>query len=218
MKISIIHPSRGRPVKARATAKQWLTNLTSDAEIEYILSIDDDDSQKRWYHEWFNFAKITTGHNHNVVEAMNAGAAAATGDILVCISDDFECPNKWDELLINASPDWQRDIAIRINDTITKESDVILTLPILSKTLYDKLKYIYHPSFTGMFADNDLAEECVSRNCLIQKWDLVFAHNHWVNGKAPKDDTYNRHNTTASWTIGINVIEQRRKERHVLTK
>lgn len=212
MTISIIHPSRGRAVKARATASHWISKMSDDNEIEYILSIDHDDPQKNLYYQWFSIAKISVAYNTNVVQAMNAGALLSTGQIIVCISDDFEPPSHWDKLIVD-NYDWSKDIAIRINDTITKEEDLILTLPILSRSLYDKLGYIYHPEFTGMWADNDLAEQCKSMGCLINRFDLVFPHNHWVNGKAVKDATYNRHNTTASWDKGVKAIEQRRKQR-----
>ena len=212
MTISLVHPSRERAVKARATASKWISKMSDDNDVEYILSIDHDDPQKGLYYQWFSIARISIAHNSNVVQAMNAGALLSIGQIIVCISDDFEPPSHWDKLIID-NYEWWKDIAIRVNDTITKEEDLILTLPILSRSLYDKLGYIYHPGFTGMWADNDLAEQCKAMGALINRFDLVFPHNHWVNGKAVKDATYNRHNTTESWNIGTKVIEERRKQR-----
>ena len=212
MKISLVHPSRGRAVKAKQTAIKWLTAMSEENTAEYILSIDNDDKQKNLYYQWFSKGKIVVGDNNNVVMAMNMGAKYATGEMIIGISDDFEPPQDWDRLLAGEL-DWSKDIAIRINDTITKESDNILTLPILSKSLYNKLGYIYHPQFTGMWADNDLAEECKALGVLINRFDLIFPHNHWVNNKAVKDETYNRHNTNESWNIGTKVIEERRKMR-----
>lgn len=201
------------------TAMQWINSASKENDVEFILSTDKDDSQKSLYYLWSenqissrvrSFSHIT-GDNKNVVDAMNAGAKVATGQILICISDDFYCPNHWDKLIVSAG-DWTEPLALKVNDTITAADNKVLTLPIISRALYQKLGYVYYPQYTGMWADNDLAELASEMGCLKVRHDLVFPHKHWVNGQAPKDPTYNRHNTTQSWNIGTALIEKRRKE------
>jgi len=155
--------------------------------------------------------------NNNVVDAMNAGAKIAQGDLLVCISDDFECFQNWDEELIKLI---DNDIqAIQVKDGIINEKhsayykkyrmhEYIMTLPIMTKGLYDILGYIYYPEYTGMFADNDLAEMCQAMGVLKQS-KLLFKHNHFTVTKK-EDETYKRHNNQPSWDIGQKLINERR--------
>jgi glycosyltransferase involved in cell wall biosynthesis len=209
-----------RAVKGLTTALKWIRSASKENEIEYIVSTDSDDSQKYLYSNWWQEQiaprvkkfKHVSNDNKNVVDAMNAGARYSTGQVIVCVSDDFSPPDNWDELIAGAG-DWTTPIALKVNDTITKESDILLTLPIISRPLYQSTGYIYYPKYTGMFADNDLAEKCQQMGCLTVRHDLIFEHNHWVNNKAIKDETYNRHNTTASWNLGTALIEKRRKEK-----
>lgn len=215
--ISLVHPSRGRPSKAMTTALHWIKTSTQDVEIEYILSTDSDEKSKNLYDSWskeylkpivYAFHHSTTTNN-NVVQAMNAGAKYATGEIVIGMSDDFFSPPQWDSEL-TSSGDWSTDLAVHVNDTITGADQKCMTLPILSKSLLAKLGYIYYPGYSGMFADNDLYEACEKLGCLVLRHDLQFEHRHWLNSKAPKDATYMRHNTEASWAIGKKLIAQRR--------
>jgi glycosyltransferase involved in cell wall biosynthesis len=224
MNISIVHPSRGRAILAHQTATKWIASATNPEAIQYVLSIDRDDPQKPIY-----LANFKDFHNHtiiqslnkNVVDAMNSGARAATGDLIVCISDDFEPFIGWDAALINAID--KEEQALQVSDGITNKPDssyvvkfghmeLIMTIPILTKKLYDRLGYIYYPAFSGMFADNDLAEACNSIGCLKQMPQIEFTHKHYTNGHAPYDATYARHNTALSWKIGESLIKKRRAE------
>lgn len=223
MKISIIHPSRGRPEMAFNTFIHWTKRMkTTTQEYEYILSLDTDDRCLGEYNYRFrNYDVFTTIHeNKNVVDAMNAGAFHAFGNLLVCISDDFECFQGWDiELMKLITSDVQ---AIQVKDGIINEPhsayfrkhrkfEHIMTLPIMTMGLYKKLGYVYYPEFTGMFADNDLAEQCFAMGVLTLS-NLMFKHNHFTITKK-EDETYKRHNNQQSWDIGEALIKKRRLQR-----
>ncbi len=204
--ISIIHPSRGRPEMAFETFKKWFGNWGGNGLIQYILSIDTDD--KSDYKNLIDSGVlIVSNENNNVVDAMNSGAKLAAWPILVCISDDFDCPQNWDELILqNIDP--EKEEALRINDTIMKFD--CMSLPIMTKKLYDKLGYIYYPKYTGLFADTDLLEQCKRMGVLKTNIDLIFPHNHYINGKAKFDATYARHNNKKSFELGKRIFDQRK--------
>ena len=171
MQISIIHPSRGRAAMAQDACRAWLDKCSNVGNIEYILSLDYDDkeNQLRYYNLFFEQIKkdyklnliIEFNYNRNVVDAMNAGAAVSKGDLLVCISDDFDCPLDWDKAIITNIIK-ETPCALGTIDGIKKDGEV-LTLPILNRLLYNELGYIYFPEYTGLFADNDLAELCITK-------------------------------------------------------
>lgn len=213
MKFTLIHPSRERAIKAHATATRWIMAASGDHEIEYILSIDADDAQKEEYHERFNgiATAILVGRNRSLVDAVNNAAERATGELLIVVSDDFDCPDNWDEGLYDITIVSHRsDYAIHVDDCYSYPKE-LLTIPILTRSLYQRLGYIYHPDYFSMFADNDLYEVCKKLDCLIDAGHLKFPHNHFANGKSPEDHTYRRQNSAMAWQIGERALEARRK-------
>lgn len=114
MKISLLHPSRNRPQKGLNAILQWLNYSSQNVEIEYILSLDDDDSYISEYqinlnklenefkvHKKLN-TKLILGQSNYVVAATNRAAEQSTGDILIFMADDFEAPLNWDEQVLDA--------------------------------------------------------------------------------------------------------------------
>src|SRR5690606_19913049 len=92
--ISLIHPSRGRPQRAFDTMNKWIDR--AGARVEYILSLDEDDPTLSEYQRLFNcqkrmlIDKITSVH-----EATNVAAKYTPGNILLYLSDDFDCFEGW---------------------------------------------------------------------------------------------------------------------------
>lgn len=192
---------------------EWVGKATPKNQIEYILSLDDDEPQLDCYKKKFDEypIKMLIGKNRSMVDAINAAAEKSTGDCLIAVSDDFGCPDEWDEKLLNEIANWPYTdcMAIHINDTITTREQGVMTLPIISRRAYEKLGHIYNPVYFSMFADNELYDVCKKNGWLIHS-DLIFEHRHWVNGKNPRDETYNRENDTAVYNSGQKIYEARR--------
>lgn len=212
MKFTLIHPSRERAVKAHMTAQRWLMAASGQHEIEYILSLDTDDSQRIEYTNRFNsFATILVNPNRSLVDAVNHAAERATGELLIVVSDDFDCPDNWDDGLYSVAVNSDlADFAIHVDDCYSYPKE-LLTIPILTRSLFQRLGYIYHPDYFSMFADNDLYEVCRKLDCLVDAGHLKFPHNHFANGKSPEDHTYRRQNSAMAWQIGERALEERRK-------
>lgn len=71
MKISLLHPSRGRAEKAHKTYRNWIDKSSGGTEIEYLLSLDSDDDYDLYKHIFgFDFYSIIA-NNNNLVEAAN---------------------------------------------------------------------------------------------------------------------------------------------------
>lgn len=222
---TIIHPSRSRAGLAHDTAIKWLQSASKEfmgSNIEYIISVDIDDPQLPVYKSLFDGKqfKLIKARNNNVVQAMNSGARFAINDILVCISDDIEPCDNWDKLLCEAID--KDELAIQVNDGITNNvnssyykkfghHELIMVCPVMTLKLYQKLGYVYYPEYTGMFADNDLAECCAILGVLKYCPDIQFTHRHFTNGMAQMDATYARHNNRQSWLLGEKIIERRRE-------
>lgn len=217
MKISLIHPSRGRSQKAFDTYLQWIKLASGNHEIEHTLSIDNDDPE---FNEYIRLFGVYLSYpNTSVVEATNHAAQWTKGDILVYLSDDFKCPENWDELLVDTFTGnnhalnlMNEPACIKVDDCLQPFHVAVLTIPIMNRALYEKLGYFWHPDYKSMFVDEDLYWTCHNNGWLYFCPELKFEHHHPANNnpnmKAPDDETYRR--SSANWDQGKEAYAKRR--------
>lgn len=211
MKITLLHPSRGRAQQAFDNYKHWLTNSSGTIDIEHVISIDESDIQKQIYHNLFANSKIVCSDNDCVVKATNEAAKHATGDILIYLSDDFKCPGNWDiQLLLKFKDLLNRPMLIKVDDCLQPFEADVLTIPIMNIALYKKLGYFWNPIYRSMFCDQDLYYVCKNNSWLMFCPDLKFEHLHYCAGKAPRDETYMR--SDSNWNSGKEIYAKRKLE------
>lgn len=182
--ISLIHPSRSRPELAFKTASSWIQN--AGCEIKYLLSLDYDDVKSSEYRidllsdlmdsESFDKGKACNfstcfAENKSAIEAINNAAKMSNGDILIQISDDFQCFPNWAktiEDLMKGKSDW----ILKTQDGI---QPWIITLPIMDREYYNRFGYIYHPSYKHAWSDTEMTcvAELTERKVESQ---LLFRH------------------------------------------
>jgi hypothetical protein len=185
--ISILHPSRSRPEKSYKTARKWLDN--AGCNCEYILSLDHDDPKLLEYN---NTIGVCFEHkNRSAIEAINNAAKVATGNILIVISDDFDCPPLWGKKIL--------DIVQGREDWIMKTYDGIqprlITLPIMDRKYYQRFGYIYFPEYKHMYADKELTEVAHTLGRVIET-DLQFTHKHYSVTDGVRDEVSIRADAT----------------------
>lgn len=222
MKISLLHPSRGRPDKSLDTAMDWITK--AGTKVELIISLDySDPTFKRYEKSYLNFHLIEEydrcpyygGHkdiyndNTCVVEATNHAAKEAKGDILVYLSDDFKCPDNWGQLVLKEFENENRPLLIKVDDCLQKFEVPVLTIPIMNRALYERLGYFWHPSYKSMWVDCDLYETAKRINAIKLCPHLKFEHMHPSVGKSVNDETYTR--SAGNWDQGLIVFNERKK-------
>ena len=197
MKITIIHPSRARAAIANKVRTEWLNK--ADGIIEYIFSLDNDDVQGTLYE-----GNCIYNNNRSAIDAINKAAEIATGDLFVVVSDDFDCPEHWDSLLI-----WglqgKSDYCVKTQDGL---QPTLMTLPIMDRVYYERFGYIYHPDYKHMFCDQEMTAvaHMLGKSVTLP---LVFPHNHYTTGKFQRDAVTLRNNAT--WQQGERVFNERLK-------
>lgn len=215
MKISLIHPSRGRAIKALETRNSWLkkSGVSNHADyIQHIISIDEDDPDSLKYAELFFADSVLISNSTNtVVAATNKAASKSTGEILIYLSDDFDCPDNWAVKLIQKFAEFQSLPALlKVHDDLQGFDVRVLTIPIMNKALYNKLGYFFHPEYKSMFCDQHLYEICAKNNWLHFAPDLIFPHNHCSIGKADNDTTYIR--SAQNWDQGKELYAKHKSQ------
>lgn len=213
MKISLLHPSRGRSVKSITNSDEWLSKA-GNAEVELIVSVDESDKSKDEYIKLYG-AKCWTFRSNSVVEATNLAAHQSTGDILIYLSDDFKCPDNWGELVLKEFENENRPLLLKVDDCLQAFKTAIVTIPIMNRALYHKLGYFWHPSYKSMFVDEDLYWTCLNIGALKNCPHLKFPHHHYSNPddsiRADRDETYKR--SESNWDQGKEVFRQRKLQK-----
>lgn len=184
--------------------------LTTD--VEYLLSIDSTDPRREDYIRLFEKESIRPfiDNNKSVVDATNFVAKQCHGEILVYLSDDFDCPNHWDAHLQQQFRDVKAPTLLKVDDCLQNFRVGVVTIPIMNRALYKKLRYFWHPEYLSMHVDVDLYETCAKHGFLQLAKHLKFPHDHHSIGKAPRDETYTR--SEGNWNQGLEVINRRRAE------
>lgn len=208
VKISLLHPSRGRPVKSYMNTCEWVEK--AGVEVEVICAVDLTDPTKEEY------VKHYVGQCHyypsdNVVQATNFAAKESTGDIMIYLSDDQKCPENWAQMVLKEFENENRPLVLKVDDCLQHFSTAILTMPMMNRQLYEKLGYFWHPWYRSMHVDEDLYWTAMSIGAVKNCSHLKFPHEHYSNGKATHDETYKR--SEANWNQGVETFRRRKLEK-----
>lgn len=205
-KISILHPSRNRPLQAEKTIKEWLGNAKHPEEIEYILSVDKDDKDLRRYRSvGFNQKTFVAEHkNRSAIDAINKAAKVSTANIIIVVSDDFGCFPGWDEALLK-EVEGKEDFILKTQDGI---QEWIITLPLMDRAYYNRFGYIYYPEYKHLFCDTEMTSvgDILGRTI---KSNLYFEHRHHTVGKSRRDVVNVKNDKT--WKQGETLYNARKK-------
>jgi len=204
MQVSCVHPSRSRPDKAFTAYSLWKSRAGMD--VEYILSIDNDDPEKENYENLFgNAVTIICNDNLSCVDAINKGAEKCTGNIIIVVSDDFDCPNGWAVELLDHL-EGKEDYIVKVHDG---HQPVIITLSIMDRKYYERFGYIYYPEYRHQFVDTEQTAVAHLLGKVIEL-PMTFPHLHpaWDNS-IKVDELYKRNNAT--WRQGERLYRSRIK-------
>lgn len=200
--ISLLHPSRSRPLKSFDTVQKWIERA-GNADIELIVSVDEDDPMLQGYFER-HMAPLCINKNRSAVDAINNAAKKSKGDIIIVVSDDTDCPEDWANLLLK-EVEGKTDWILKTQDGIQKW---IITMPVMDRAYYNRIGYIYHPEYLHMFCDTELT--CVA-DLTGRKLtsELTFPHLHYSTGVCSKDGISEK--ADATWAQGERLFLDRYK-------
>lgn len=204
--ISVVHPS-ARPAIWWKTRDAWLEHADRPDLVDYVVAFDEgtespvDPAPAR--------VAINTGR-HTSVDATNAGAAAAKGELAVVISDDiWPCPH-WDtELRKVADPSKEQVIKVRVGGQADERD--LFAVQILTQKRYAKLGYLFYPEYLSMYADDEFGEHARRDGVVVDANHLLFEHRHFTMGANGMDEVYARQNGSQRYTLGNRILKMRRK-------
>jgi hypothetical protein len=199
-KISLLHATRGRFQQAAAARRKWMEKAANQDAIEHIFALDADDAESLQYLTLWRNVVVAPGGGP--VRAWNAAAQACNGHVLIQLSDDWEPPMGWDQIILDRIGDASKPAVLQVSDG--HRTDDLLCMAILTRARYIEQGYLFHPDFFSMYSDNWFSE-CAFRDAVvINAKDVVIEHMHplFGNGAADMDEIYARSNSHENYQAG----------------
>ena len=202
-KISLIHATRGRCKQAVDARRLWFNRAKNPDAIEHIFGLDGDDPH----------GALLAVHNHVVtngsagsVAAWNAAAQKAQGEILIQLSDDWNPPMHWDQIIIDAIGDTSESKVLAISDG--HRTDSLLCMAILTHKRYQQQGFMFHPEFFSVYSDDYFTKKAYDEGVVIEARDIVFEHLHPIFGKGEMDAIYARSNEDYRYIMGKGTMRR----------
>lgn len=215
-RISILHPSYGRPSMAIDAHRQWMSACDTPEDVQYMVGLDDNDPDVDTYLKVFadTPAIVNVGPSRNVVQATNRMALSmpSTTELIVVVGDDHQpCPH-WDTELLSLISGVDPHSTIRfigVEDGRVIGDDyqwLIVTI-----AWYTQLGYILCPEYKFYGADSDFNLLAKSMDVVIHAPShLLFRHLHHDLGTAVYDATYQRWDKPEEYREALAILTARR--------
>jgi glycosyltransferase involved in cell wall biosynthesis len=207
-KISLLHATRGRPGSAWKSRQTWLERAKNPDAIEHIYGIDHDDP----LNGPFLVCRHVVNQSAGPVGAWNECAKFTQGEVLIQMSDDFDPPMYWDEMILKEIGDTSKPKALWVWDG--NRTDDLMTMAIVTKARYKQKGYLFHPEFFSMYSDNWFTDEALIDGVVIDaRSKITFQHNHPAYGKGKMDETYARSNSSENYEQGLAVYNKLKSQK-----
>lgn len=160
---------------------EFLIGLDKGSDLEVLLPPEFRGRCRFFYYE---------SEPGNVVKIWNELAKEAKGNILAMIADDcFNQTPNWKEIVKENFPDFETTpMAVYGDDG--GQGEKLATFFFMSRELYAKLGYFFHPSFKSWYCDTFLMKLTSALGLLKFLPDFKYEHRHPSNGKAANDALY----------------------------
>lgn len=208
--ISILVPTRGRPVEFKRMVDSARETATYANRLEIVAYHDDDDTSG-----YYGLHKIQwiKGPQILLSETWNQCYLASRGEIVMHCGDDiiFRTPG-WDQVVRETFAASEDKILLVHGDDVTPNTDELATHGFLHRRWVETVGYFVPPLFSSDWNDVWLTEvaDMIGRRVKIP---IVTDHMHYVFGKAPYDDTYRQREERGVRDDVVKIFKKTEKDR-----
>lgn len=214
--------TRSRPEKFFAGLDNIINNLHDRKNFVILATMDIDDStmynrqviERLTPYVKNKFVIPVFGRSKSKIDAINRDMQHAPDnwEILVNFSDDMKFnPHGFDKTIRDKFslhfP--STDGNIYFNDGFAKDS--VSTMTIMGREYYKRFGYIYEPSYTSLWCDNEYTEIAKRLNKIQYFPENLYTHHHAVNVGGVVDDQLK---ITESYSHMDNLNFERRKAKN----
>lgn len=192
--ISLVVPSRARPVALAEMLESAAATAADPDSLEAVVVIDDDDPAQPAYH----MAALDSGLDCTVLvvpraghsDLWNRGAEAATGRVLMLAADDIRFRSAgWDASVMQVvdEPAYADGVLLVYGRDGVSDG---ATHPWVTRTWVDAVGRFTAPHFVGDYADLWLWEVAKQLGRAVYLGDVLVEHMHYSVGKGARDITH----------------------------
>lgn len=206
-RFTVVHPS-ARPDRWARVRDEWLNAASGQETIEYVVCFDwgmaeIDPDQARPARVVWNYGVRCS------VDATNCAAAAASGKVLVVISDDIRPAHHWDKQLRKIPQLWGgQECVVRVKTGGSADARGLMAVQILNRERFERIGYLFYPGYVSMFADDEYSIHAQHDGVVVDT-DILMPHDHWSHGAAEMDEVYARQNAPERYRWGAELLKDR---------
>lgn len=165
MNLLIKFPERGRPEKFKSTFNRYIELLSKKRDVRFVFTFDEDDvlmnneNIRQFLAPYSDICEINYGQSKGKIEAMNANLEGKQFDVLLLASDDLiPYAQGYDDIILSHMEEFFPDTDGSIQYYTPMWADTLDIMCILGYKYYKRFNYIYHPSYRGLFCDNEFTD------------------------------------------------------------
>lgn len=221
IKILVKFPCRERPQKFKSCIANMIELADDLDNIHFLITIDDDDKSMKWAltAKLPQNIQVVSGISKNKTDAINRDMQLAPPwDIVVQTSDDMKWIRQgWDTQIRNDFEKWFPDLDGVMHYPDGYMNEKIVTLTIMGRKYYDRDGYLYHPSYTTLFSDDELTQKAKMRGKYRYVEKTLFLHQNPFHTGEEQDDLFKRTQDKSLATKDYLNLEERRKNNFGMT-
>jgi len=184
-------PTRARPDKFRNQFDKYYSMLSGQLKVKFVVSMDEDDStmnnhDMRWWLGPDNGGRQNIffyyGKSKTKVQAINTDMHHHNDFRVLLLASDDMTPIKqgYDKIILDDMTANFPDLNGALHYSDGRVGQRLITLSIMGKPLYDYFGYIYHPSYTSVWCDNEF-HEAVYGMKKVKYIDNVIIKHDWID-------------------------------------
>lgn len=208
--------SRSRPDKFFEVLDSVIENSSND-NFQIICTSDVDDSSMlndnvRDRIKFYHSTKIFYGVSKSKVDAINRNVGLADNDwgILINLSDDMPVVKKGFDEIIRKEYDNGFTGLLHTPDGLQNER--LCTFAIMDRGYYEIDRWIYHPNFLSVFADNFQHQLAVKRGKYKFLNNQLVVHKHYRAGFGEADELMKKNDSNFMYATDRATYEELIKE------
>ena len=214
--VSVICPSRGRPVRLRTMMQSALVTAREPENIEFCVWIDSDDNS---YEELiasneFKNLRVLSGPRQSLSAMYNNLLIIATGDYLLWVGDDVEFrTSNWDKTIFDEINKFDNKIGLVYVNDLANYEQKFANIGVLHRNWVETLGFMLTPYFRDNGADawiTDVARQ-IDRCTYLDS--VKIEHMQHRQGKAEIDKTYSDRDLTHQWYEPFDLYHLLKDER-----
>jgi len=185
MNLLIKFPTRGRPEKFKSTFNRYYSLLSKKRDVKFVFTFDEDDTTmnnddiRSFLSPYSNICELNYGQCKNKIEAINANLDDKQFDVLLLASDDLvPYAQSYDDNILSHMEEAFPDTDGSLQYYTPMWADTLDIMCILGFKYYKRFNYIYHPSYKGLFCDNEFTDvkKFLGKNKFV--CEQLFDHNY----------------------------------------